>query len=145
MDALSGRGFKDKVREKQQSDKQKRILERTTDRLIGVCHFDKRDSQRGVIKCADRSTGTFGRNPAGNERYGPLSSKALCRDSTLHRQKAPVETRTRPVALCREMRALAVGQDREPLCAGKTQVSGDVERRIWLGQIGNSYAKISQT
>src|SRR5258707_15872514 len=112
MDALAGSGFKHKVGEKQQSDKQEYILERATDRLIGVGHFDKRDSQRGVVKCADRSTRAFGRNAAGNERYGPLSGKSLCRNSTFHRQKATVETRTQPVSLYREVRALAVGQER---------------------------------
>src|SRR5882762_4268972 len=99
MDALARCGFKGKVREKQQSDKQKCIFERTTDRLIGVGYFDKRDSQRCAIEYADRSTDTFGRNPAGDERYGPLSSKALRGDSTFHRQEATIETWTRPLTL----------------------------------------------
>src|SRR3981081_2746968 len=115
MDPLASRGLKDKVREKQQSDKQERILERTADRLVGVGHFDKRDPQRGVIECAERRTGTFGRNPTGNERNGPLSSTALCRNSTFHRQKTTVETRTRPVALHHKVRAFAIGSDRKPM------------------------------
>src|SRR5258707_1515920 len=96
MDALAGSGFKHKVGEKQQSDKQEYILERATDRLIGVGHFDKRDSQRGVVECADRSTRAFGGNAARIARYGRLSGKSVCSNSTFHRPQATVETRTPP-------------------------------------------------
>src|SRR5258708_7496603 len=133
MHALASRCFKDKVREKQQADKQERILDRTADRLIGIGHFDKRNSQRGAIKCAHRRTGTLGGNPTRNERYGPLSAEALGGDITFCRQEATIETWTRPVALCHEPRALSVSQNCKPLSARKAQVGGDVERCILLG------------
>src|ERR1700734_2409309 len=134
MNPLAGRNLKHKVRDENQSQKEKYIFKRPVYRLIRIGHFNKRDTERGCVETGDCVGGPFGTHTPRDEGYRPLRGEAVSRDLPGNGQESSIESRTWPVTLRREMSGVAVGEHSNPLRTRKAHVGGYIESCIWRGQ-----------